>query len=145
MTGLAAVGTRLYDSPARAELYGYAANNVAYCAGLRHRQRFVHILPVSATVPYAPTKLRIQYKTEHCVTIGLLPFVSRLSCWTWNHAGIYTYACIWQVEHASSPPSPTMESMPGTTSSYHDVIIWGPPFCSMHVEDCVISKFCHAI
>ena len=31
MTGLAGVGTRLYDSPARAELYGYATNNVAYC------------------------------------------------------------------------------------------------------------------
>ena len=31
MTGLAGVGTRLYDSPARAELYGYSRNNVAYC------------------------------------------------------------------------------------------------------------------
>ena len=29
VTGLAGVGTRLYDSPA--ELYGYATNNVAYC------------------------------------------------------------------------------------------------------------------
>ena len=45
-----------------------------------------------------------------------------------------------------------MGSMPGTTSSYHDVIIWGPPFCiscsrnvqcSMNVEDCVISKICN--
>ena len=61
--------------------------------GLRHRQRFVHNLPVSATAPYAPTKLRISDKTEHCVTIGLLPFVSRLSCWAWNHAG--THACIY--------------------------------------------------
>ena len=81
--------------------------------GLRHRQRFVHNLPVSATVPFAPTKFRIQDKIELCVTIGLLP-----------------YACIWQVEHAlSPPPSPIMGSMPGTTSSYHDVIIWGPPLC----------------
>ena len=24
------------------------------------------------------------------MTIGLLPFVSRLSCWAWNHAGVYT-------------------------------------------------------
>ena len=88
MTDLAGVGTRLYDSTVRAELYGYAANNVAL--GLRHRQPFVHNLRVSATVPYAPTKLRIWDKTEHCVTIGLLPFVSRLSCWAWNHAGIYT-------------------------------------------------------
>ena len=31
MTGLAGVGTRLYDSPARAKLYGYTTNNVAYC------------------------------------------------------------------------------------------------------------------
>ena len=31
VTGLDGVGTRLYDSPARAELYGYATNNVAYC------------------------------------------------------------------------------------------------------------------
>ena len=31
VTGLAGVGTRLYDSPAQAELYGYATNNVAYC------------------------------------------------------------------------------------------------------------------
>ena len=52
--------------------------------GLRHRQLFVHNLPVSAT------KLRIWDKTEHCVTIGLLPFVSHLSCWAWNHAGIHT-------------------------------------------------------
>ena len=59
---------------------------------------------------------------------------------------------IWQVEHASSPPCPNMGSMPGTTSSYHDVIIWGPPFCiscsgnvqcSMNVEGCVISKICN--
>ena len=28
--------------------------------------------------------------TLSCVTIGLLPFVSRLSCWAWNHACIYT-------------------------------------------------------
>ena len=31
MTGLAGVGTRLYDSPSRAELYGYATNDAAYC------------------------------------------------------------------------------------------------------------------
>ena len=62
---------------------------------------------------------------------------------------VFTHACIWQVEHALSLPCPNMGSMPGTTSSYHDVIIWGPPFCiscsrnvqcSMNVEDCVISK-----
>ena len=29
VTGLAGVRTRLYDSPARAELYGYATNNLA--------------------------------------------------------------------------------------------------------------------
>ena len=29
VTDLAGVGTRLYDSPVRAELYGYATNNVA--------------------------------------------------------------------------------------------------------------------
>ena len=57
VTGLAGVG-RLYDSPAQAELLGYATYNAAY-VGLRHRHRFVHNLPVSATVPYAPTKLRI--------------------------------------------------------------------------------------
>ena len=65
---------------------------------------------------------------------------------------VFTHACIWQVEHALSPPCPNMGSMPGTTSSYHDVIIWGPPFCiscsrnvqcSMNVEDCVISKICN--
>ena len=80
------------------------------------------------------------------------PFVSRLSCWAWNHAGVYTCMHIWQVEHALSLPCPNMGSMPGTTSSYHDVIIWGPPFCiscsrngqcSMNVEDCVISKICN--
>ena len=37
---------------------------------------------------------------------------------------------IWQVEDASSPPSPTMGNMPGTTSSYHDVIIF-----VFHVRD----------
>ena len=65
---------------------------------------------------------------------------------------VLTHACIWQVEHASSPPCPNMGSMPGTTSSYRDVIIWGPPFCilcsrnvqcSMNVGDCVISKICN--
>ena len=29
MTDLAGVGTRLYDSPVQAELYGYTTNNVA--------------------------------------------------------------------------------------------------------------------
>ena len=65
---------------------------------------------------------------------------------------VFTHACIWQVEHALSLPCPNMGSMPGTTSSYHDIIIWGPPFCiscsrnvqcSMNVEDCVISKICN--
>ena len=105
--------------------------------GLCHRQRFVHNLPVSATVPYTPMKLRISDKTEHCVTIGLLPFVSRLSWWAWNHAGIYT--CMHMNgksnEHASSPSSPNMGSMPGTTSSYHDVIIWGGHLFVFHVCD----------
>ena len=31
VTDLAIAGTRLYDSPARAELYGYATNKVGYC------------------------------------------------------------------------------------------------------------------
>ena len=65
---------------------------------------------------------------------------------------VFTHACIWQVEHALSLPCPNMGSIPGTTSSYHEVIIWGPPFCiscsrnvqcSMNVEDCVISKICN--
>ena len=65
---------------------------------------------------------------------------------------MFTHACIWQVEHALSLPCPNMGSKPGTTSSYHDVIIWGPPVCiscsrnvqcSMNVEDCVISKICN--
>ena len=30
------------------------------------------------------------YLLHYCVTIGLLPFVSRLSCWAWKHAGVYT-------------------------------------------------------
>ena len=62
VTHLVGSGIRLYDNSARAELDGYATNNIGYIVGLRHRQRFMHNLPVSATVSYAPTKLRIYDK-----------------------------------------------------------------------------------
>ena len=58
VTGLAGVGTRL------TALLGLNSMDNVYeqlslIVGLRHWQRFVHNLPESATVPYAPTKLRI--------------------------------------------------------------------------------------
>ena len=60
VTGLADVETRLHMTA----LLGMNSMDTVYeqlslIVGLRHRQRFVHNLPVSATVPYAPTKLRI--------------------------------------------------------------------------------------
>ena len=74
---------------------------------------------------------------------GSLPFVSRLSCWAWNHAGVYT--CMHM---ASRTRIVAAGSMPGTTSSYHDVIIWGPPFCiSCELAKCSMFherwRLCH--
>ena len=129
VTGLARVGTRLYDSPARAELYGYATNNVAYCRpsswAAFHAQ-----LTGERDRPLYMLQRNFGFKTK-LNAVWPSDFSPSYHIWAaeLGTTRVFTHACIWQVEHASSPPSPTMGSMPGTTSSYHDVIIWGPPFC----------------
>ena len=150
MTGLAGVGIRLYDSPTRAELYGYrlrttspncrSSSSAAFRAQLTgERDR---PLCSNETSDLRQNWTLCDHRTSPFrITFELLRGTTR----------VFTHACIWQVEHASSPPSPNMGSMPGTTSSYHDVIIWGHLFvfhvrdkgnfqCFMNVEDCVISK-----
>ena len=143
VTGLAGVGTRLYGKQSHnihqywvtviTALLGLNSMDTVYeqlslIIGLRHRQLFVHNIPVSATAPFDPTNFGFKTKLNIVWPSDYSP-----SYHVWSAelgtTRVFTHACIWQVEHATSPPSPNMGSMPGTTSSYHDVIIWGPPFC----------------
>ena len=95
--------------------------------GLRHRQRFVHNLPVSVAVTYAPKKLRIQDKTA---TLCDLPTSPQPVTFELGTSWAFTHACTWQVVNTHRRRHPQYaQLMPGTTSSYYDVIIWGPPFC----------------
>ena len=128
VTDLASAGTRLYDSPARAELYDYGANNIGYCrssssAAFCAQLTGEHdrLLCSNETSDLRQTVTLCDHRTFLLrITFELL---SLESC------GYFALACTWQVEQASSPPSPTLASMPGTTSSYHDVMIWGTLFC----------------
>ena len=96
--------------------------------GLRHRQLFVHNLPVCSN---ETSDLRQNWTLCDHRTSPLSYHVWAAELGTTR---VLTHARIWQVEHASSPPCPNMGSMPGTTSSYCDVIIWGATFLYLWIS-----------
>ena len=105
VTNLAVVGTRLYDSPAQAELYGYATNKVGYCrpsssAAFRAQltSEHDHLLCSNETL-----NLR-----QNCNIVWPSDFSPSYHVWTAELGTIrvFTHAWTWQVEHASLPPFP---------------------------------------
>ena len=99
MTDLAGVGTRLYDSPVRHCLFGL--NSMATLRTTWPNCRFSSSAAFRAQLTGERDRPLCSNETSDLrqnwtlcdhpgVTIGLLPFVSRLSCWAWNHAGVYT-------------------------------------------------------
>ena len=117
--------------------------------GLRHRQLFVHNLPVSATVPYAPNEtsdLRqnwtlCDHRTSPLrITFELLSLEPR-GCLHMHAYGKSNTHCRCRVHN-------------GEHAWDYVIISWrhnlGATFlcsrnvqCSMNVEDCVISKICN--
>ena len=154
VTDVAGAGTPPNDSPARAELYGYATNNIIYCR------------------PSSSAAFRTQFTGErgrhlcseetsdsrqNCYIVWPSEFSPTCHVWAWNLLGIYTCMHMVSREYASSPASPICP----THAWDYVIILWrhnlGATFfvfhvrdkgnvqCSINVEDCVISKICNAV